>query len=260
MLNLLAKLLGHKKHKKGDSRPLIIAHRGARKLAPENTIAAFKKAIKIGFDGVEMDVVLTKDKVPVVFHGNELSHYTHSSGLMHETTSHEVSEIDAGSMFSPQFKGEKIPRLDEVLNLLAPTNMHINIELKGQPRGHKGIEKIAGEVISKYHLGDRVLISSFSPWILKRFSKIYPDIKTALLIGPHPFFFLKTLLSANMLKVKAINPIFQYTSEALMVFADSQGWKVFVWTINTRQEYMRALELGVDGIITDEPDLLRIHT
>jgi glycerophosphoryl diester phosphodiesterase len=136
--------------------------------------------------------------------------------------------------------------------------MFINIELKSQPRGHKGIEKIVAEMIYHHNLTDQVTISSFSPLILMRFAKIAPKIPTAILVGPHPFFFLKTLLSANMLKVSAVNPVFQYTSERLVNFAHNMNWRVFTWTINTRQEFMRAVELEVDGIITDEPELLKL--
>lgn len=241
-----------------EDRPLIIAHRGARKLAPDNTMAAFRKAIKLGFDGIEMDVVLTKDKVPVVFHGNDLSFSTHAEGLIHEMLSCDISQIDAGSMFDARFRDERIPTLSDVLKLISGTNMFLNIELKSQPSHHRGLEHIVAEMIYHYRLYDRVMISSFSPLILNRFGKVTSKIPTALLVGPHPFFFLKTLLSANMLSVSAINPILQYTTETLVSFAHRQEWKVFVWMVNTRQEYMKAVQMGVDGIITDEPDLLKM--
>lgn len=246
------------REKNRGKKPLILAHRGARKLAPENTISAFKKAIKLGFDGVEMDVVLTKDKVPVVFHGNDLSHATREVGLIHETLSSDLFKIDAGSLFDERYAEERIPPLSEVLDLFSGTDLFLNIELKSQPRGHNGIEKIVAEMIYHYRLYDRVMISSFSPLILRRFSKIAPKIPSGLLVGPHPFFFLKTLLSANMLSVSSVNPVFQYTSERLVKFAHSLDWKVFVWTINTRQEFQRAVEMDVDGIITDEPELLKL--
>lgn len=246
-----------KKHEIG-KKPMILAHRGARKVAPENTLAAFKKAIKLGFDGIEMDVVLTKDKVPIVFHGNDLSHSTRENGFIHEMTSSDIFKVDAGSTFEEKFKGEKIPTLAETLDLFKDTNMLINIELKNQPGKKNGIETAVAEMIYNYGFQDKVLISSFSPLMLRRFSKISPKIPSALLIGPHPFFFLKTLLSANMLKVTAINPVFQYTSERLVNFAHTMNWRVFTWTINTRQEYKRAVEMGVDGIITDEPELLKL--
>ena len=244
--------------KKSVTRPLLLAHRGARKVAPENTIPAFKRAIKMGFDGVEFDVVLTKDKIPVVFHGNDLSHTTRSNGLIHETPLHEIEKIDAGSLFDPHYKGEQIPTLTQVLKIMAPGNLMLNIEIKSQPGRHNGVENIVGQVIKNHDLGDRVVISSFSPLILRRFNKLFPEIRTSLLIGPNPFFFLKTLLFANMLKASSIHPVFQYTSEALVSFAQNRKWKVFVWNVNTRQEYARSVDLGVDGIITDEPELLKI--
>lgn len=244
--------------KKAVDRPVIIAHRGARKVAPENTISAFKKAIKLGFDGVEMDIVLTKDKVPVVFHGNDLSHYTRSTGLISETLSRDIEKIDAGSLFDPSYSSERIPLLSDVLALLSEHDIFVNLELKSQPRGHRGIEEIVAKMVYHYELFDRVLISSFSPIILWRFNRIAPKIPLALIVGPHPFFFLKTLLSANMLRVQAINPILNYTSPMLVNFAKRKDWKVFVWAVNTKQEYKHAVELGVDGVITDEPELLKV--
>lgn len=249
-----------RKLKGSSDKPLLIAHRGARKVAPENTMAGFKRAIKMGFDGVEMDIVLTRDKVPVVFHGDDLSHSTRETGFIHKTLVRDIDKIDAGGLFDKSFEGERIPHLDEVLDLLKGTNILINLELKSQPRGHKGIEEIVAEMIYYHQVQDNVLISSFSPFILSRFSRISPKIPTALLVGPHPFFFLKTLLSANMLKISAINPFFQYTSQTLINFAHIRKWRVFAWTIHTRQEYKRAVELGVDGVITDEPELLNIKT
>jgi len=258
MLDYIFKKLVRKRAKSKIDRPLIIAHRGARKYTPENTLASFKKAAKLGFDGIELDVVLTRDKVPVVFHGNDLSHSTRETGMIPEMTLSEVKKVDAGSLFDEKFKGETISTLDETLEYLKTTHLFIDVELKGQPRGHHGLEHATGKLIKKHNLEDRVLISSFSPLMLRRFAKKFPEIKTGFLTGPNPFFFLKTLLSANLLRVAAVNPVFQYTSEALVHFATKQEWKVYVWNVNTKQEYKRAIDLGVDGIITDEPELLKL--
>lgn len=244
--------------KKSGDRPLILAHRGARKIAPENTLAAFKKAVKLGFDGVEMDVVMTKDKVPVVFHGNELTHTTRTDGKISETLLSDIKKIDAGSLFDPKFEGEKIPLLSEALEYLSQYDKFVDIEIKSQPKGHNGIEEVVAEMIYYYGIQERTLVSSFSPLILKRFHNISPKVPAALLVGPHPFFFLKTLLFANMLPVSAINPVFQATTHTLVNFARKMNWEVFVWTVNTRQEFMRAVDFGVDGVITDEPELLKI--
>ena len=256
MLSIFKKVATRRKQK--GNRPLLLAHRGARKLAPENTLAAFKKAIDLGFDGVELDVVMTKDRVPVVFHGNDLSHSTRATGNIHETLSYDIEKIDAGALFSPRFEGERIPTLASALDLFSKSDIFVNIELKSQPHTTSGMEENVANMIHFYQLSDRVLISSFSPLMLKRFNRIAPNIPTALLVGPHPFFLLKTLLFANMLNISAVNPYFQYTSKRLMSFAENREWDVFVWTVNTKQEYRRAIELGVHGIITDEPELIKM--
>jgi len=236
--------------------PLILAHRGARKYAPENTIAAFKKAKELGFDGVELDVVLTYDKTPVVFHGTDLSLTTKSHGLIHKMLYKDVLNQDAGELFDPRFKGEKIPTLAEALEYLANTNMFINIELKPRLGDGDWIARTVVEEINYFCLYERVLVSSFSPFILRHVSKLSPRIPTALLLGPNPLLFLKFALGANLLKLSHIGPVFSYTSKGLVELAHKNGIKVLVWTINTRQELAKCVEIGVDMVVTDEPELI----
>ena len=240
------------------SRPKILAHRGARKVAPENTLAAFEKAVRLGFDGVEFDVVMTRDSIPVVYHGDDLSQTTRTKGLIYQMDADDVFKADAGEMFDLKYRGEKIPSLREALDFLSRTNMFINIELKSQPKRKSGVEKIVADMIHEHNLEARCLVSSFSPWILHRFCKYAPNITTSLLTGPKPFFFIKTFMWAHLLHIGGINPVIQSTTDTLMTFARAKNWKVFAWNVNMRQEYAKAIDFGVDGIITDEPELLNI--
>ncbi|MGL4971324.1 MAG: glycerophosphodiester phosphodiesterase family protein, partial [Cetobacterium sp.] len=117
----------------------ILAHRGASGTAPENTIAAFKKAIIDGCDGFEFDVQQTKDGKLVVFHDWTLERTSNGKGYVREHTLDELKELDAGSWFGEEFKGEKIPTLEETLDLI-PDNMLINIELKEEYSKERGSE------------------------------------------------------------------------------------------------------------------------
>lgn len=240
------------------TRPLIIAHRGECRHAPENTMPAFKKVLELGAaDGVEFDVLLTKDKVAVVSHSNDLSELTNRHELIHELTFEDLKEVDVGSHFHPSFAGERIPKLSSVLELYAPTKLQIIIEVKVQPKWRIGIEKIVADMLYYYQLEDRAIVSSFNPMILWRFAKIAPHIRRALLTEPHAFFFLRTCFFAKMLKVSGLHPYLKATTPRLIEFARRTGWWVYLWTANTEDEMIRAIELGADGIITDEPVKLK---
>ena len=112
------------------NRPLVIAHRGARKYAPENSVPAFKKAFEMGLDGVEFDVMSSSDGVPVVVHDDNLTKLTNLHIHVHKTPHIDLNNIDIGGKFNPYFSGEIIPTLKEILELFANTNMLLNIELK----------------------------------------------------------------------------------------------------------------------------------
>lgn len=234
-------------------RPLIIAHRGARMSAPENTLPAFQKAIEMGVDGVEFDTLLTKDKIAVISHSNDLHDLTPHQKLIHDMTYNQLKEIDVGSHFSTEFAGERIPTLSSVLELYANTDQLVNIEIKVQPRWHIGVEKIVADLIYFYGLENRAIVSSFSPIILWRMAQVAPHIKRAFLTEPHAFFFLRSWFFARMLRVSGLHPQLKATKPGIVHFARKVGWKIFLWTANTPDEMIRAIELGVDGIITDDP-------
>lgn len=235
-------------------KPLIIAHRGARKYAPENTMPAFRKVLELDcVDGVEFDTLLTKDKVPVISHSNDLSELTATHSFIHDLTYKELQDVDAGSHFHPDFTGEKIPKLASVLELYANTNLLIDIEIKVQPRWHIGVEKIVADMIYYYALEERTIVSSFNPIILWRLAKIAPRIKRAFITEPHAFFFLRTYFFAKILKVSGLHPHIKATKRDLIDFARRAGWWVYLWTPNTSEEMKYAIELGADGIITDNP-------
>lgn len=239
------------------NRPLILGHRGARKYAPENSIPAFRKAIEMRLDGVEFDVMSTMDGLPIVIHDDNLARLTGHHIHIHKTPYADIEEIDIGKYFDPYFAGENIPTLKETLELFSGTNFFINIELKAQPRQNKNFIGRVIEIIEGSRFKSQILVSSFKRNLLYKIGRLAPDIKRGLLLHPKPFFFLDVIFFGNILAVHGLNPHISNLDQRLMKYARDRSLKVFVWAVNEPNDVKKAVNLEVDGIITDEPVLVK---
>ncbi|HEX9075950.1 MAG TPA: glycerophosphodiester phosphodiesterase family protein, partial [Anaerolineae bacterium] len=141
---------------------LIIAHRGASNWAPENTLAAFQRACALGADGIELDVTLTRDGVPVVIHDDTVDRTTNGKGAVAQMTLEEIRSLDAGSWYSAEFRGEKIPTLAGVLQAVGQCGL-VDIELKGTKLKADGLEAAAIRAVESAGMHERVILSSFNP-------------------------------------------------------------------------------------------------
>ena len=241
----------------------IIAHRGANRKAPQNTLPAFRQAIADGADGFETDVHLTRDGIPVICHNYTIDKTSDGTGEISSYTLDELKQFDFGAYFSEEFRGTPLPTLNEFLELTAPSDAEIiNIELKC-PKGRM-FELVSKTIQSVRSFGvlDRVIISSFSPAILKTVKDIEPRCKTGFL---HP------TQSPSVCRAVFINPYMilkrteadyahpaSITVTPLSVFLEHKmGRKVNVWTVNDEPTIRYLLSCGVDGIITDMPDKVR---
>ena len=237
--------------------PLILAHRGARRYAPENTISAFKKVIELKLDGVEFDVQSTSDGLPVVIHDDNLHKLTGRHLHLHKTPYVDIINLDAGRQFSPYFSGEGIPTFKDVLAVFKGTGMLLNVELKSQARQNKNFVPRVIETIKDAGLESQVLVSSFSRELLYKVGRAAPYLKRSLLLRPRAFFFLDVLFSATILAVCGINPHISILNKYLMRYANARGMNVMTWAANEPYEIRKAIKLGVLGIITDEPLLAK---
>src|SRR5690625_5400798 len=158
----------------------IFAHRGASQFAPENTMPAFQLAYELGAEGIETDVHLTKDLVPVLIHDEKLKRTTNGYGYVKDYTFNELKNFDAGSWFSDKFAGTSIISLDQFLKWIKSKSLFLNIELKNSKINDPRIEKIVYELIVYYHLQDRTILSTFNKNSVKRM-KQFSDIEIALL-------------------------------------------------------------------------------
>jgi glycerophosphoryl diester phosphodiesterase len=235
---------------------LNIAHRGASAAAPPNTLAAFEKAVELGADGVEFDVHLSADGVPVVIHDFTVDGATGASGRVADMTLAQLRQLDVGSHFDPAFAGERIPTLEEVLESVGSLLL-LNIELKTTSLCGNGLERAVIAQIERHGLGDSVLVSSFNPFSLRRVKRIAPHIPVGLLYAPDLPLPLRRAWLAPIVTHEARHPRYTMVDTRYMARARRRGYWVHTWTVDDPEEMRRLIGLDVDGIITDLPDILR---
>jgi glycerophosphoryl diester phosphodiesterase len=235
---------------------LVIAHRGASAAAPANTIAAFEKAVALGADGIEFDVHLSAEGVPVIIHDYTVDTTTDGSGLVSEMTLAQLKQLDAGTHFDPAFAGERIPTLEEVLRAFGG-RLLLNIELKTTSKRDNGLERAVIALVEEHGLASRVLFSSFNPLSLRRAKKIAPHIPVGLLYSPDLELYLRRAWLAFLFPHEARHPEHTMVDARYMAWARRRGYRVNAWTVDDPDEMRRLIDLGVDGIITNVPDVLR---
>ena len=236
------------------NRPLIFAHRGACRVAPENTLPAFQAAIDLGADGIELDVHYSSDGKLMVIHNRTLEATTNGSGRITAYTCEELRNLDAGSYFAPQFVGTHIPILDEVL-VLCKGKLLMNIELKSLETTTANIGADVVAAVRAHDMADQVALSSFNPLALRRAKKAGPEIECALLTAPDLPGWMRSGLTLRYSRASAVHPEFPMVDAAYMAWARKRKMPVRPWTVNEEADIRRMIELGVDAIITDVPDV-----
>ncbi len=237
---------------------MVIAHRGFSGAAPENTIAAFKKAIDLGVDMIELDVHLSQDGQVVVIHDDTLNRTTNGKGKVARYTLNELKQLDAGSWFGSQFSEEKIPTLKEVLELVRGQVL-LNIELKEGDLGQYTMKDLADrslQEVERTGMLNQVLFASFDPSAIERIREKNPSISVALIYSK-AWSFLHEATGGRPIPVLSCRGTVLTQTNASQ--ARQQGIKVLVWTVNTEEHMEHFLNMGIDGMITDYPDrLIRI--
>ncbi len=235
---------------------LNIAHRGASAAAPPNTLAAFRKAVERGADGVELDVHLSADGVPVVIHDFTVDATTDGHGRVRDMPLAALKELDAGSRFAPAFAGERIPTLEEVF-AEAGNRLLINVELKSMPGSdYPGLEAAVATRVARYGLAERVLISSFNPFALRRMRRTAPHIPLGFLYETAPLSRAARLAAAFIpgLRPEAVHPWWGMVTAETIRRAHARGQRVIVWTVDDEEAMRQLMGWGVDAIITNHPD------
>jgi glycerophosphoryl diester phosphodiesterase len=237
------------------SRPLIFAHRGASRAAPENTLPAFEAAIRSGAHGVELDVQYTADAQLVVFHDLTLEALTDGAGRVASHTLQELRALDAGSRFGPEFAGTRIPVLDEALDLLRDKVL-ANVELKSPDMAGARLGVDVAAAIRAHDMVDQVVISSFNPFAVRQAKQANPEIECALLVAHDLPAWMRWGLTRRYSRADGIHPEACMVDEGFVARARDAHLPVRVWTVDDEAELRRMVALGVDAIITDVPDLM----
>ncbi len=228
---------------------LNIAHRGARKAAPENTLPAFTRAMELGADGIELDVQLSTDDELFVLHDLTLNKTTNGTGVAANLPLAALKELDAGGWFGDAWHGTEIPELHEVFDAL-PDHTYVNIELKRDSIQNDGLEEVISDFIRHRNIAHRVIVSSFNPVILWRLR--HAPFPLGLLYAPDMPFGFAYGQARRFLRLDALHPYYK------QVRAPLPALPVNTWTVNDEAEMRRLLNLGVNAIITDVPDVLEM--
>jgi glycerophosphoryl diester phosphodiesterase len=236
-------------------RPQIFAHRGAKAVAPENTLPAFQSALEMGVAGIELDVHCSKDGKLVVIHDESLERTTSGSGKVGAYTAAELARLDAGSYFNPAFAGVGVPTLDEVFDLVG-SRCRVNVEIKSDdPNGGDQVDPLIA-LIDARKLQDQVIVSSFNPPSLIKMRALAPHIQLGLLYYlPMPTF-LRNAWFTPIIRPEALHPYFRLIDADLIAWARAHECAVNTWTVNDVAEARALAELGVDVIMSDVPDLI----
>ena len=228
--------------------PQVVAHRGYSSLAPENTLPAMAAAASAGADLVEFDVRTTADGVPVVIHDRTVDRTTGGTGHVWDLTVDEVDRLDAGSWFSPAFAGARVPRLTQVLDLLAPTGAQLLLEIK-PPAELDEVRAILARVAER-ELSARTVVQSFDPGILHLVDQAAPDVRRGLLRNG---FDADPVTVAREVGAVLYNPSVDdvLAEPATVELLREARLDVMVWTANDPGQWPALTEAGVAGIITD---------
>jgi len=248
-----------------DERTLLtIAHRGASAYAPENTLSAFRLAVEMKADFIELDLQLTKDGEIVVMHDGSVNRTTNGKGEIRHLTLADVKVLDAGSWFNAEYPmyaraeyaGEKVPTLREVFETFGNRTGYL-LETKS-PADNPGLEEKMWALVEQYGLADHVAVQSFSRKSLKKLRKLAPSLKRYQLIWyNHPSTITRGKLREIKKYANGIGVTYNKINEAYVRKAQEEGLSVFPYTINYPTHMELVVRWGVDGIHTDYPDRLR---
>ncbi len=249
------------------SEPLILGHRGASALAPENTLAAFSQAIQDGANGIEFDVRLSSDEVPVVIHDDTLDRTGLVSGAVSALTAAQLQKVDIGSWFTKKtggqsFSTETIPTLAAVFDLFAANNAVLYVEMKCGEVQAQALAAAVVRQITQQNMRDRVVVESFALSAIKQVKRIDSDVRTAALFEPklsHPVSTLRAKTILDRARQHHANEIALHHTLArtrLVQAAKDEGFEIVVWTVDDPGWIERARRGGIKALISNNPRLM----
>lgn len=232
-----------------------IAHRGASGHAPENTMAAFRRAVELGARFIETDLQLTRDARIIAIHDFTLDRTTTGKGQVHLLSLDQIRALDAGAWFggskAKSFSGESVPTLEEILDFAKENDVIFYLEIKSGPAW--GIEHVVVATLRDHGASARVVILSFDPSALDSVHRLDPTMMTGLLFEHPSGDLVERTVRAGARQLAARGDLI---TPAVIEKAHHAGLQVVAWTINEQEQMRHLIAAGVDGIITDYPDRL----
>ena len=237
-------------------RPLLFAHRGFSGMYPENSPLAFRMAVeKTNADGIESDVHLSKDGQLVIFHDASVERTSNGTGFIRDLTYAQLLELDIGAWKSPEFAGQHIWTLGQLLDFCREARMLLNLELKNYEVFYDGLEQRVIDEVCARGMQEQVFVSSFNHISMQRFKDLCPEIETGLLYDKPLLDMEHYLLPSNADNMHPRYMLLQYQPELMDLF-HGRGMRVNTWTVNDEEAMEDMLRRGVDGIISNYPNLL----
>jgi len=235
---------------------LNFAHRGYTRTAPENTLAAFHAALDLGVDGIEFDVRTCKSGEVLVFHDHKIDRLTEGRGLVKNMSFAELREFHVSGATVPA-GGHLIPTFKEVLELVSG-RLFLNVEIKanGLPAKHY-IERKVVDLLKRFGMLEKTIISSFNPLIVRRAGKVDSRVTTGFLVDKTFNVRNSELLFSKITGAGAIHLEHTMVTTSLSRKIHGRNLRLLVWTVNQPEEMLKLAKFGVDGIISDRPDLLK---
>lgn len=230
------------------------AHRGFSGKYPENTMLAFRKALECGADGIEMDVQLTKDGELVVIHDERVDRTTNGTGYVRDYTLDELRKLDASYIYSDEVGFQTIPTFDEYCQWVSGTPLVTNIELKTGVYPYPGIEAKVWPVLQRYHLEEKVIISSFNHESVLRMKALAPDLKYGLLTET---WFINPGAYTKSVGVQCYHPYYGSLTAETVAEIKSHHIEINTFTVNDEASVKQLRDYGVDCVIGNFPDMVK---
>lgn len=231
---------------------LGIAHRGVAAVAPENTLASFEEALRLGAPMIELDVHRMAGGQLVVVHDDTIDRTTNGKGKVREMTLDQIRAYDAGSWFAPRFAGQRVPTLAEVIDLVRG-RAGLNVELKTSSRTDPGVEGELIDLLKEEDFLDQVIISSFDYDALRVVKDLEPAVRTGVLCVAGTG---SAIQLARRIGADALHPYFVFATPWLVARAHRHGLRVNAWTVDNPVAAAFLIKSGADGIISNTPKVL----
>ncbi len=233
----------------------VWAHRGASGYAPENTLDAFRKAVEMGADGIELDVQMTKDGELVVIHDETINRVSNGKGWVKDYTYEELKKFNFNKTHL-EYTKEEIPTLEQVYLLIKPTNLTINVEIKTGIVFYPGIEERVLELTERLGMKERVIYSSFNHYTIRKIKELDPQAKTGMLYEDGIIDAVD--YACDVVKADALHPAgYNVFYLGFLERCRERKRLLHVWTINEEKHMRMLCEAGVDALITNYPDIAK---